>query len=257
MINVDNLCFGYDEDLFTGVKFNLKVGDTLAILGPNGVGKTTLLKCLLGFLTPRTGSIDIVNSRENFWKTVGYVPQARMFNFPFTVRDIVLMGRASFIPIGHSPGKKDMEITDEILDWIGIKHLGTRSINSVSGGQLQLALIARALVKEPKLLILDEPESNLDMKNQLLILGILEKFKEKGITMIINTHYPDHALRISDKTLLLGGAEKWLLGDSSKTICEENIREYFHILSRIIEVKTDKKSYKRIIPMELIKEGII
>lgn len=260
MIKVKNAAFRYDDGdfLFRDLSFQVKAGETLAILGANGIGKTTFLRCMLGFLKLKSGDIMIEgkNTKEmsttEFWKLVSYVPQAKQLVFGYSVLNMVVMGRSQYVAFGRVPSQKDFDIAWNILKDMGLEHLADRSCNKLSGGQLQMVLIARALAKEPKVLILDEPESNLDMKNQLKVLDILDKLAHRqNLAIIINTHFPGNALRCSDKTLMLK-SDGYLFGDTAEVINQENIREYFDISAKVIQVQEDSKQYHGIIPMNLL-----
>ncbi|MDC7239157.1 MAG: ABC transporter ATP-binding protein, partial [Spirochaetales bacterium] len=217
--------------------------------------KTTLLKTLLGFLPLGEGEFHIegCGKGKEFWNIVSYIPQAKTPSFAFTVLDMVLMGRASSVGIGRAPGKKDYEKARDALTLTGMSHLEDRPVNRISGGQLQLALIARGLVKDPSLMILDEPESNLDMKNQLIILDILDYLKrEKNTTIIMNTHYPEHALRLSERALLLGKNCRYRSGETHEVVTEQSIREYFQVESALIEYSRGDRNIRGILPIHHI-----
>lgn len=260
MIKVNNAAFRYDDGdfLFRDLSFDIKAGETLAILGANGIGKTTFLRCMLGFLKLKSGDILVEgkNTKEmsstEFWKLVSYVPQAKQLVFGYSVLNMVVMGRSQYVSFGRVPSQKDFDIAWNILKDMGLEHLADRSCNKLSGGQLQMVLIARALAKEPKVLILDEPESNLDMKNQLKVLDILDKLAHRqNLSIIINTHFPGNALRCSDKTLMLK-SDGYLFGDTAEVINQENIREYFDISAKVIQVQEESGKYHGIIPMNLL-----
>jgi len=261
MIKVEKAAFCYEDGnyLFKDLSFQVKEGEMLAILGANGIGKTTFLRCMLGFLKMQSGKIflDGKDTKElsdtEFWKLVSYVPQAKNIVFGYSVLNMVVMGRSQYVPFGCVPGKKDFEKGKEILKEFGLDHLAERSCNKLSGGQLQMVLIARALAKEPKVLILDEPESNLDMKNQLKVLDILDRLAHKqNLAVIVNTHFPANAMRCSDKTLLLK-KEGHLFGNTADMITQENIKEYFDISARVVQIQEDGKDYHGIVPMNLLK----
>lgn len=257
MIKVVDGCFAYPkgEQILDHICFELEDGKIMTILGQNGIGKTTLIKCLTGILKWTDGytMIDgekISNIRDI--KGLGYVPQAHPLSFSYTVRQIILMGRTRYVGTFSVPSVKDREAVDQAMEETGIKDLADRSCNQLSGGQLQMALIARALVANPKIMILDEPESHLDFKNQFLILKLIEKLAmEKHISCIINTHFPEHALMMSDKTLLLG-KHKYLYGDTEDMIEETNIADYFQIKSRIVEVKDGETRHKAFVVLDTI-----
>ncbi|MDR0624045.1 MAG: ABC transporter ATP-binding protein [Treponema sp.] len=266
MIKVADLSFYYDprQVLFKGLSLELKKNKTLAILGPNGVGKTTFLRCLMRFLRLKTGGIYIngIESRDIpdslFWRTVSYVPQAKNIVFGYSVLNMILMGRCPYIGMGRQPKKEDLRAARETMTRLGLEDLAERSCGSLSGGELQMTLIARALVKNPSLLIMDEPESNLDMKNQLKVLDIIQNLKdERNLTIILNTHFPTHAMRVADKVLLLG-KDRYLYDDTRRAITEQNIMEYFGVFSEIVEMESAARTIHAVVPTEIAgsKESI-
>ncbi len=263
MIRVENLGFSYNnkKDIFKGVSFHLKQGEIMAVLGANGIGKTTMMRCMMGFLKLKEGEvwIDGVNTKSMtpscFWRNISYVPQAKNLVFGYSVLDMVVMGLSQQVKFGYTPSKEDYEKAYELLKEMELEELAHRSCNSISGGQLQLVLIARALIKEPDILIMDEPESNLDMKNQLKVLEIMKKIsKERNVTVIINTHYPEHALRYTDKTLILG-RNSYVFDESHKAITKENIHQYFDVEASIYDVEVGEERYRGILPIS-IREAV-
>lgn len=184
-------------------------GEVLCLLGPNGSGKTTLFKTLLGLLLPLEGEVRVLGepvadwSRAAFARKVGYVPQAHAGLFPFTVMDIVLMGRAARIERFAAPSRHDREIAADCLAALGVSHLRERIYTEISGGERQLALIARALAQEPALLVMDEPTASLDFGNQIRVLEHIGRLRGRGIAVFMSTHQPEHALRVADRIALL------------------------------------------------------
>jgi iron complex transport system ATP-binding protein len=263
MINIESAAFSYDAQrvLFKDLSLTLEKNETLAILGPNGVGKTSLLRCLMRFLRLKTGSIRIDGTDNRhiadslFWRTVSYVPQAKNMVFGYSVFTMILMGRCPYIGTGRQPKSEDFRAAEEVIARLGLGHLAECSCNKLSGGELQMTLIARALVKRPSLLIMDEPESNLDMKNQIKILDIIQSLKrEQNLTIILNTHFPTHALRVADKVLLLG-SDRYLYGDTLATITEKNIREYFDVIAEIVEMESTRRTIRAVVPTEIADAG--
>ena len=253
-----NFQYVLGRNLFENLSFAVEDGEILAILGPNGVGKTTLLKCMTAMLKWRKGHTYLDDKPLNtmkpaeIWKQIGYVPQSRGGVFSYTVLEMVLMGRAPYLGSFSTPGKKDIQIAKEMLATVGITHLMDKSYSEISGGEMQLVLIARALASEPKILILDEPESHLDFKNQLLILNILESIsKERGLSCIINTHYPGHALRIADKTLMLGKEGKHIFGKTEEIITEENLKKFFGVDVRMLSFDNKGVTMKTVVALSV------
>ena len=270
ILEVKNASFTYDKKLsgkgenngekdqgkyiFQNLDLEVKKGEILAILGPNGSGKTTFLRCLMGMLKWTSGKSYIdgkdtssMSSRE-FWSKVSYVPQQRMANTSFTAFENILLGRSGQIAFFGTPKKEDREASEKIMEELGITKFRNRSCNSLSGGEFQMVLIAKALVSGPELLILDEPESGLDFRNQLIVLNTMDRLKEKGISCIFNTHYPKHALQKADCSLILGG-EKPIFGKTAEVVNEKNIEEVFGVRAVINEMQVDGETIKNIIPL--------
>lgn len=258
ILEVKNGYFGYTKDntLLKDISFTLGEKEIMTILGQNGIGKTTILKCVTGILKWQQGQtlIDgkpIGPSRESREQVnIGYVPQAYSLSFPYTVREVVTMGRARHIGLFSVPSKNDRKIVEQAIDEVGIGYMRDNLCTQLSGGQLQLVFIARALAGEPKVLILDEPESHLDFRNQFMILNLIKKLvRERGISCIINTHYPEHALRISDTTLLLG-RDSYLFGRTGEIITEEKVRDYFGIDVIILPVPYMNEEIKAFVVLD-------
>ena len=240
------------------INFTLEQGQIMTILGPNGAGKTTLLKCITGLLDWKTGATYIDNvpasslSPKLFWQKVGYVPQAHKLVFGFSIIELVIMGRAPYISSIAKPRKQDYDKAREALQKVGIAHLEHQSCNEVSGGELQLALIARALVSDPEILILDEPESHLDIQKQVVILQTLKKLaKENQISAIINTHYPNHAFYLADQVLLIAKHKKPLIGKVAEIMTEQQMMEYFNIELRNLNFVEQELMFETMVPLAL------
>ena len=253
--------FSYHKErpLLTDISFSAEKGSAVAILGPNGVGKTTLIKCLLGFLPWQSGKtlldekdIRSIKGRA-LWQRISYVPQARRPAFSYAVRDMVLLGRNPYLGDFSMPGKKDAEIADEAMELAGITHLADKSCDRLSGGELQLVFIARALAARPEYLILDEPESGLDFRNQLVVLGLIEKLsRERKLSVILNTHYPEHALHVSDNALLLFGKGIYQFGRTRQILTAEHMRALFGVDIAIWNERIGEKDYSAVIPLEIV-----
>lgn len=192
-----------------GLSFDVRRGEILCLLGPNGSGKTTLFKTLLGLLPPLAGRLLVAGRpigdcpRAELAKRVAYVPQAHVGVFPYTVEQIVLMGRAAHVGRFSLPSKADREIAAGSLDAVGLADQAGRRYTEISGGQRQLALIARALAQQAEILIMDEPTASLDFGNQVRVLERIGHLKAQGMGIFLSTHQPDHALQIADRIALI------------------------------------------------------
>lgn len=235
--------FGYGTITLHRVSFSVERGEILAVLGANGSGKTTLMKCINGIHRWKTGGAFIGGKPfdiQNVSRQIGYVPQCHTLTFPYTVSEMVLFGRAPAINLLSMPSRSDMEIVNRIMEEVGISHLAKKSCSEISGGEMQMVLIARALASEPRILLLDEPESHLDFRNQTMLLNLLRNLVDRRkIVCIMNTHYPDHALKITDKTLLLG-KKKHIFGLTNEIITQDNLKEYFGVNVELLPFQNGK-----------------
>lgn len=178
ILEVQNGCFGYPKQpvILENINLRLEEGHILATLGPNGIGKTTLLKCMIGLLPWHSGKTlfygkDIHTLKpKDVWSTISYIPQSRGFAFSYTGLEMVLLGRSAHLGTFQQPGKEEIEMAEAMMERVGITRLANKDCNRMSGGELQMVLIARALINEPKLIILDEPETGLDFHNQILVV---------------------------------------------------------------------------------------
>lgn len=211
MLGVRNLAFAFPDQgrRLEKVGFEIGRGDVMCVLGPNGAGKTTLLRCLFGNLTPSSGTITIEGtdygglSARQLARKVAYVPQSSQSVFGHLVLDMVLMGRSAHLPMFETPSAADFEIAEAALERVGIGHLARRQFATVSGGERQLCLLARALAQEAPVLILDEPAASLDFGNQIRILDIIAELARSGYAILMTTHHPDHALLVGTGVLAL------------------------------------------------------
>ena len=243
-IQSDDIAFSYTHDLasavFHNVSFSVRSGDIFCLLGPNGTGKSTLLKCITGVLRVQQGRIlfdgcDLLSFRlPEIARRVGYVPQGLMSAFPFRIKDIVVMGRAPHLSILASPSQRDMDIAVEAMKMVGILHLADRPCNTVSGGEWQLTLIARALVQEPRILVLDEPTSHLDLGNQMKILQVIKNLATAGMTIIMASHFPDHAFLVANVVAILNNGRICQIGNPDEVITEENLRMAYGVDVRVV-----------------------
>ena len=253
-------CFGYGDgrEVLRDLSFRVPEGKILSVLGPNGVGKTTLLRCMMGLLHWKKGesridgkNIHHIPVRE-LWKRIAYVPQAKGNALMYTAEEMVVLGRCAHLGMMQQPKKKDLELAREAIALVGVPHLCGKLCSQMSGGELQMVLIARALCAEPKLLVLDEPESNLDFRNQLIILETIRRLsREEGLCCIFNTHYPGHALRISDRALVLSREGTADFGEPSEVITREIMGRVFKVNVDIVDAQYDGMDYQAITAISL------
>ena len=254
MITVKNAAFSYDgrNELFSDLSFSLAAGEVLTILGRNGIGKTTFLRCLLGILPWTRGECLVDGQRPDpaaVSDVIGYVPQSHAPAFPYTVFEMVMMGRARRIGLFRTPAAADRARIAELLDLVGVLPLADRAATELSGGQLQMVYIARALAVEPKLMILDEPEAHLDFHNQMIVLRLLKKLStEQNMTIVMNTHSPENALKISDKSLLMRRGEQ-LFGSTESLLSEENLCRFYDIDCRITETRIGDEVHRGLLTL--------
>jgi ABC-type cobalamin/Fe3+-siderophores transport system ATPase subunit len=175
-------------------------------------------------------------------KRIGFVPQGLTSAFPFRVKDIVVMGRAPHLSILSSPSGKDMEIAYSAMAAVGVMHLAERPCNSISGGEWQLTLIARALVQEPQILLLDEPTSHLDMGNQMRILHVIKDLAQKNMTILMASHFPDHAFLVANVVAVLNDGRISHIGSPDSVITEENMNMTYGVDVQIVAAGQNQKA---------------
>jgi iron complex transport system ATP-binding protein len=210
LIDARGLAIGYQRTVVArGIDVSVAPGEVVCLLGPNGSGKTTLFKTLLGLIRRMDGAVSVAGRDIDTWprqelaRQVAYVPQAHVSVFPYAVRDMVVMGRTAHLGLFSSPGEADRKRADDALEGLGIAHLAEREYSRVSGGQRQLALIARALVQDAPAIIMDEPTASLDFGNQALVLSEVKRLARGGLGIVLSTHDPDHAFAAGSRVLLL------------------------------------------------------
>ncbi|WP_028605791.1 ABC transporter ATP-binding protein [Ottowia thiooxydans] len=228
---------------FRALDLELRAGEITAILGPNGRGKSTLLRVLAGLLKPTTGLAQ-VNPRT------GFVPQDFSGSFPYSVLDVVLMGRARHIALFGTPGKADVGKALEALKATGMAGYAKRSIASLSGGERQLVLIARALAGENDVLLLDEPASALDLKNQDVVLTLLGRLADSGkLAIAFTTHQPNHAAAMADKVLLMLPTAQTLFGATDEVMTETHLEALYGLPVRAVPFSGSTPSQTAFIPL--------
>lgn len=227
MLECKNLQFSYgNRAVLKDISFTAKEGDIIALLGPNGAGKSTLFRSLLGFLKPDGGEVLIDGkpiasfSRRALAREIAYIPQSHSPTFNYTVLQSVLMGATAALGTLASPGKEDETRAMALLETLGIAQLAHRGCRKISGGERQLMLLARALLQDAKVLLLDEPTANLDYGNAARVMERICALSREGYTVLFSTHEPNHALRYATRTLALRRGALLADGESTAVLSE-------------------------------------
>lgn len=243
MLEVKALAFGFPgRSVGRDVSFSLGRGEVMCVLGPNGGGKTTLFRTILGLLQSQEGSIHLDGnalqslSRIEIARLAGYVPQEHAGYFAFTVREFVLMGRTAHLGAFSVPAKKDREVADRVLESLAISALAERPITEISGGERQLALLARALAQEPKVLVLDEPTAGLDFGNQVRVLERMSQLAASGIAILFSSHDPDHAFLCAQRALLLAQGRVLEIGAPAEVIRPDTLERLYGVSVQVLRL---------------------
>jgi iron complex transport system ATP-binding protein len=248
LMQVSDASFSYDgqHNIFENINFSVQKGDVFCILGPNGTGKTTLIKCINGLMKLSSGKIlfnekNIYSlNKTEIAKNIGYIPQIHNSTFPFSVLDVVLMGRSPHLEMFASPGEKDIKIAEESLKTLNITHMRDVPYTEISGGEQQLVFLARILTQKPSVLLLDEPTSHLDFGNQMRTLNIIEKLAKSGLSIVMSSHFPDQAFISANKVALMKGKNFIDIGSPEEVINEENMEKIYDVQVKIVDIEHRK-----------------
>ena len=257
MLWVEDLRFSYRKhrEVLRGVTFSVEAGDILCLLGSNGTGKTTLLRCLLGLSKPDSGRINVdgtdlgrlsVKQRARF---MAYVPQSTSIAFPYTAREVVMMGRVSRLAPGASHTRIDHEAVEQALERLQISHLADCRYQEMSGGERQMVLVARALAQESRLLVMDEPTANLDYHNQVKILAAIRHLASQGFGILMTSHYPDHAFLACSKVALMKGGTIVAVGDPDSIVTSESLTDLYDTPVHVGRTEVGSLTVKTCIPL--------
>jgi iron complex transport system ATP-binding protein len=238
LISIENISSGYHNyRVLKNVSFDIREGEFLGIIGPNGSGKSTLLKSLSRYLKPFDGTIfykqkNLFNfTQRDIARDFAFVPQDTVFNFSFTVREIVLMGRIPYLRRMQQETDNDLEISKQSMLITDTLALSDRQVNELSAGERQMVIIAKALAQEPKVLFLDEPTSHLDIGHQVKILNLLKELnRNKNISVIIVLHDLNLASEYCDRILLLNNGSVHKIGFPSEVLTYETIEGVYKTL---------------------------
>lgn len=241
VISVKNLYFDYDcNEVIKGISVDINESQLYALFGPNGSGKTTLLKCITGLLKYKRGSIKVMDreinklSPKELSLLISYVPQDHKLSFPFTVEEVVLMGRTPHLGGILGPKDEDIQYANKAMDIIGIKDIANRRYTELSGGQRQLVLLARAMAQDTPIMVLDEPTSALDFKNQINVWNTLKDLRKYNKTIITCTHDPNHVAWFCDSVVVLNHGLVIKNGTTSEVLTDDVLSKLYGDICKTI-----------------------
>lgn len=241
----DQVSFGYTrgQEALSNLSLEVPAGSVMAILGPNGAGKTTLLHMALGRLQPRLGQVMLDGrplgsyTRRQTGQIMGLVPQSERIPFEYSLWDYALFGRTPYLHPLEMPGEADRQAALQALRQVGLDDLKLRSINSLSGGERQLAMLARALAQQPRLLLLDEPTSHLDLSNKGRLVGLLRGLLAEGVTILLTTHEPELAAMIATHLVLMRKGQVLQSGLLDQVLTASNLSACYGVPVGVLSVE--------------------
>ena len=245
IISVSGLSFRYGgsrQTVLCDLSIEIPAGEITAVLGPNGSGKTTLLRLLLGLLRPQQGKVLIAGrpqesySRRDLSQMIGLVPQEEHIPFDFSILEYVLMGRAPYLGPLEMPGEEDCRAARAALDTAGLAHLQDRSLPTLSGGERQLATVARALAQKPRILLLDEPAAHLDLGNKSHLLDIMRALAVEGVTQVFTTHDPNLATSVARFAVLIRHGQILDAGPTEAILTPEKLSATYGVPVQVFQV---------------------
>lgn len=253
ILSVKNLCFSYrTKQVLHDISFDIKKGEILCLMGPNGSGKSTLIDNIMGIHKPNSGHI-LINSKEyshykrnEIAQNISYLPQNHSITFPYTVKEVVMMGRAAYTSPMGAPSHEDEAMCEKAIETVGITQFADKPYTEISGGELQLVLLARALCQNAPLIMMDEPTAHLDYKNEIFFLETVCRLcQEENISMLIATHLPEQAFyfesqNVSVKAMFLKNGKCAAYGNPSEIITEEMLAKVYEVNAQIIEQDNSK-----------------
>lgn len=237
MLVVENVSFSYKRkaQVLRDASFTLSQGDCLCLLGPNGTGKSTLLKCILNLEKASGGNISVDGnditrlSAGQRAKLIAYVAQSSNMTFPYKVKEMVLMGRVTHFRFGSSASDTDVQIAEEALEKLGVGYLADEYFQELSGGQKQMVLVARALAQQSRYIVMDEPTANLDYSNQVKVLMAAKKLADEGYAVLMTSHFPDHAFLACNRAALMRDGVVMNCGQPEEVVTSENLTRLYEI----------------------------
>lgn len=259
-LEVNGLSFRYKETpVLKNVSFSVQTGELLCVLGPNGVGKSTLFRCMLGLLRGYEGSISVSGveiqsfSVREMAKKIAYIPQWHHPGFYYSVLDTVMMGATAQLKTFGGPGERERQAAENTLERLGILHLKDRVCDKISGGERQLALIARAIVQQAEVLVMDEPTANLDYGNQVRVMKVVGELAKQGYAVILSTHNPEHAFYYANQVLVLLDGSVLCHGAPNEVLNEEILRKVYGIQVYLKQIVCEGQKFSVCVPS--LEEG--
>lgn len=246
IISLVKLRFGYDGDhrtVLNDLSLEIPPGAITAILGPNGAGKTTLLHVILGLLSPRAGRVLLDGqaqaslSRREMSRLIGLVPQAEYIPFDFSVLEYVLLGRSPYLGMLEMPSEEDYRIAAKVLQSLSLSDLQHRAVTELSGGERQMVMLARSLAQQPRILLLDEPTSHLDLSNKSRLLRVLRQLAGRGVTVVFTTHDPEAAIAIAHYLILMREGRTLASGSLKDVLTTDNLIATYGTPVRLVHVE--------------------
>jgi ABC-type cobalamin/Fe3+-siderophores transport system ATPase subunit len=226
------------------ISFTVNKGECLCLLGPNGCGKTTLLNCINGSFDLKEGRVQI-NERDvrdysisDLSKTLGMVFQDHYSPFPYESIEVVRMGRTPHLGYFAKPSSQDTKLAYAMMEELGIAHLAHKSYTHISGGERQLVLIAQTLCQEPEIILFDEPTSHLDFKNQAMVLKTLKNLSDNGMTIVMTSHFPNHAWKVGTHVAMMGSGGIIAKGKVDDVMTEANLTRTYGVDIKIFDAQS-------------------
>lgn len=244
-----------DTAVLSNLSLDIPDGTVTAVLGPNGAGKTTVLNLILGWLRPASGSVRLFGTstgsatRREMGRMISLVPQDEHIPFEYTTLDYILLGRTPHLGPLQAPGEADVQVAWTALETVGLEHLAERNVAEMSGGEKQLALIARALVQQPRILLMDEPTAHLDLRNRRRTVDLIHTLHHRGVTVILTTHNPELALAASDHVILLDNGRLLAHGPTGDVMTEANLGRAFgmDLFVRTVSVPDNNRKKRTVV----------